>query len=445
MKLKVLMVATSAEPGLEKLVLSLQRFGYDFDILGMGKQWTGFKMKMLEVQSWIRNYQEDYTHILFVDAYDVLATGPITKQYRGIVFSCEKACWPDQEKANLYSNSPTPYRFLNSGSYIGEIDEILKVLDNEDPQSSEDDQRFWTDAYLSAKYDIRLDCTCELFQSIAFRSDGDYLVENCEVKNLHTGNKPVIIHGNGRTDMTEIYRTLTTHYWLKDIRWENSEKYNIEIKEEFDNNLCLFPTLEMIRDFVEKNAFGFGERSFYYMWVMIIREMGERFNFLEVGVFRGQILSLVREISNMYGKDAGIWGLTPLDSTDGHWESDYENDVQHIHDLFNLKQPNIIKGLSTDQKAIQQAGKRQYDIVYIDGGHAYEVVKSDLNTFPKMLKKGGLLVIDDCCNSFNVPFGYFAGIEPVTRAVDETLPPFTPNNEFEFLFNVVHNRVYRKL
>lgn len=165
---------------------------------------------------------------------------------------------------------------------------------------------------------------------------------------------------------------------------------------------------------------------------------------LEIGVFRGQILCLLSMIAEIQDKKAEIYGITPLDSTDGHWESNYAQDIIDLHDRFGQKQPVIIKGLSTDKKIIASSVK-EYDIVYIDGGHTYDVVKSDLSVYPYMVEKGGFLIIDDCCNSFDLPFGHFAGINSVTNAVDEFLPPCTPNEDFEFLFNVVHNRVYKRI
>jgi hypothetical protein len=60
-----------------------------------------------------------------------------------------------------------------------------------------------------------------------------------------------------------------------------------------------------------------------------------------------------------------------------------------------------------------------------------------------MIKQGGYLLIDDACNDMNQPWGYFQGIQPVTDAVlkwEKT----EIGQEFEFLFNVVHNRLYRR-
>ena len=200
------------------------------------------------------------------------------------------------------------------------------------------------------------------------------------------------------------------------------------------------PHLKALRDWVEVSIFGFGERSFYWMWKLICDTQKPNFNFLEIGVFRGQTLALIQ----MLQPKAKIYGVTPLDSTDGHWESNYEADIKLIHDTFNLKQPNIIKGLSTDMSIVAYCLDKfkleSIDIVYIDGGHAYETVVSDIKYYTQFVKKGGYLVIDDCCHKYQIPHGMFAGIESVSKAVDEW------NQEgFKELFSVVHIRVFKKI
>ncbi len=225
--------------------------------------------------------------------------------------------------------------------------------------------------------------------------------------------------------------------------WVDTPEFHLKIKNEFDAIVNADESLKELRDWVEQNAFGFGERCFYHMWDLIIQEAPKNFKLLEIGVFRGQTLALVRLLSNRHDKNADIIGVSPLDSSDGHWESDYEKDVKHIHDKFTLSQPYIVKGLSTDVEIIKKAGNEKYDIVYIDGGHEYEVVSSDLRHYPNMVKVNGLLVIDDACCEMSQPWGFFQGIEAVTKA---TLEWFEANNEnWEFVFNVVHLRIYRRI
>jgi hypothetical protein len=219
--------------------------------------------------------------------------------------------------------------------------------------------------------------------------------------------------------------------------WKDTTESHKAIHNKFCELTNQTPHLKSLRDWVEVSIFGFGERSFYWMWKLITETLPPDLKFLEIGVFRGQALAVI-QVLKPYSE---VYGITPLDSTDGHWESNYEADIQKIHDLFCLEEPTIIKGLSTTPEIIAEANQRQYDIVYIDGGHTYDVVKQDLQNYPPMVKQGGYLVIDDCCNKYQIPNGMFAGIETVSKAVDE----WYPNEEFKELFSVVHIRVFKKL
>ena len=219
-----------------------------------------------------------------------------------------------------------------------------------------------------------------------------------------------------------------------------------ELVDEFTDNVNNDPQLKAYRDWIEENAFGFGERCFLWMWKEIVDRMPKSFTFVEVGVFRGQILALVKMLADRTGKKVKRYGITPLDSTDGHVESYYMTDIQILHDTFNIpKDFTILQGLSTDEAIIKDAKKIKANIVYIDGGHAYDVVKSDLKVYPKIVKSGGYLVIDDCNNAIDMPWGYFRGIDTVSKAVDEMFPPYKDNAEWNLEMNIVHNRILKKI
>ncbi len=226
--------------------------------------------------------------------------------------------------------------------------------------------------------------------------------------------------------------------------WQDTPEYHSKIKEKFDVKVNADIELKELRDWVEQNAFGFGERCFYEMWNLIVQEMPKDSTFLELGLFRGQTLALIELLSVRHKKDITRYGVSPLDSTDGHWESNYKQDIETIHDKFGLENSYIIhQSLSTDPDTIETMSLFDFDVVYIDGGHQYDVVVSDLKHYSPLVKLGGLLVIDDANCDMHMPWGFFQGIEDVTKA---TLEWHEENkDEFEFMFNVVHNRVFRRV
>jgi cephalosporin hydroxylase len=219
-----------------------------------------------------------------------------------------------------------------------------------------------------------------------------------------------------------------------------------ELVKEYTDKVNADKELKAYRDWIEANAFGFGERCFLWMWKEIVKKMPDEFTFMEIGVFRGQILAIVSLLAERHGKKVRRIGITPLDTSDGHWESDYEADIIRLHDVFNIKDDyELIRLDSNNPNAIKLASQNPPDVLYIDGGHTYEVVKSDLTHYLPILKVGGTLVIDDCNNAIPMPWGYFQGIQSVSLAVDEVLPREGSTEYWKHELNLVHNRVLTKL
>lgn len=233
---------------------------------------------------------------------------------------------------------------------------------------------------------------------------------------------------------------------IKDIIdvWGDTPEQHRNIAEILHYKTDDFNILKELRDFVESNSYGHGERCFYAMWYLIFKELPKKCNVLEVGVFRGQSMALFNLIAQMQLKDDYVYGVSPMNGAGGFdLRINYTEDVEALYDRFKIpKKYYIFKGYSTEESIIFAVKNRgPFDAVFIDGGHDSETVMSDLKYYPPLLKTGGFLVIDDCCNNMNLPQGYFGGIWSVTTAVLEWEKTRT---DFEFLFSVAHNKVYRK-
>jgi cyclopropane fatty-acyl-phospholipid synthase-like methyltransferase len=228
-------------------------------------------------------------------------------------------------------------------------------------------------------------------------------------------------------------------------QWENTIECNKSFVERYEQNVNQAPHLKKHRDFVEKHVYGFGHRSFHWMWSLLVQQMPRQFRFLEVGVYKGQVVSLIR----MLAPEAHITGVTRLDNFSGVTgkfpkfpQGDYLQHITNLHDEFDLPMPEIFSGDSTDQKTHDWVSAQpMYDIVYIDGCHEYPYVVKDLTFYTSRLKVGGYLVIDDSANYLAMPFGYFAGIDDVSKAVRDIIEP---DVHYQHLFAVMHNRVFRK-
>jgi hypothetical protein len=441
MKIKVITVATRETDQLKALIRSATRCDMDLTVLGLNEGWGGFGTKVILTRNYLKTLQ-GYTHFIFVDAYDTLFLKHIDTVPDFLFFSSEKNCWPDIDAP--YPPSDKIWKYLNSGVYSAPINEFLEITDKYPIVARTDDQRYFTTIYLDGY--IQLDTNCDLYQSYAFSSPDDFTLGDKFINNK-TKTEPSIIHFNGKCLEPKIYN-MVEYSTLEEVKksWHDNSQYAKELNETFIKKVNDTQLLNEHRTFVENNIFGFGERAFPWLWNLIVKEVPQEFTFLEIGVFKGQTLSLIELLAKYYNKKATRYGITPLSSEGGVWESNYKADIEYIHDKFNLnKDYNLLVGLSEDTKIIQQASTLSLDILYIDGGHEERHITNDLVNYQHLVKVGGFLVIDDCCNSFKMPFGYFQGIDSVTKVVDKMLPPFTPSSEWEFVFSVVHNRVYRRI
>ena len=141
-----------------------------------------------------------------------------------------------------------------------------------------------------------------------------------------------------------------------------------------------------------------------------------------------------------YGK---VYGITPLDTSGGMWESDYKADIAKIHFDFSLQQPLICERISVHNEAVKFANDNSpFSVIYVDGAHDFSTALFDMETYSKFVGERGYLVVDDCNGDMHMPWGFFQGIDTVTAAKQEWLKTQT---DFEFVCSVVHISVWRKV
>jgi predicted O-methyltransferase YrrM len=212
----------------------------------------------------------------------------------------------------------------------------------------------------------------------------------------------------------------------------------------FDRNLP--EELRRHRDYFTRNGRGFGEDAFHTMWFLLFREVRPK-SFLEIGVFRGQSLSLAALLAREFKLDCFVQGVSPF-SMAGDAVSKYRRDVDYYQDTldnfshFTLPAPLLLKAYSTDPEAARLIAARPWDIIYIDGCHDYEVARQDWDLCAKNLSPGGLIVLDDASSetAFRPPAFASAGHPgPSQLAKEISRPPFVE------ILRVGHNRVFQKI
>ena len=242
---------------------------------------------------------------------------------------------------------------------------------------------------------------------------------------------------------------MDTSAWLSVIAdYQPTLEINTKILNEFDNRMRSNPKYLEHREWILANRAGYGEHAFHWMWKLITDSMPYKFAYLEVGVYCGQIPSLIQMLALETGKDVEMVGVTPLagGGPEGFPLFNYAEKIAQTFHQFKLPIDNftIYKGYSQDPRVLKNLeGKEGYfDIVFIDGSHSKEDVITDITNFDKFLKVGGLMVTDDSSNYLPMPAGRSAGIQEVSDGVEETLSKW-PN--YKHLFACLHDRVWRKL
>jgi hypothetical protein len=133
------------------------------------------------------------------------------------------------------------------------------------------------------------------------------------------------------------------------------------------------------REYFTQNRRGFGEDAFHAMWFLLFREFKPE-NFLEIGVLRGQSLSLAALLARYFKLNCFVQGISPF-SPAGDTVSTYRNNVNCYDDTlknfshFDLPAPALLRAYSTDIEAARLIASRPWHFIYIDGNHDYEIAR----------------------------------------------------------------------
>lgn len=196
------------------------------------------------------------------------------------------------------------------------------------------------------------------------------------------------------------------------------------------------------RTYFSKNTKGFGEEAFHAAWVYLFSTFNIH-NALEIGVYRGQVISLWALITKHLGAKIKITGLSPLsdagDSVSKYPKINYRKDINENFHIFNLEEPHLFQAYSTSPQAKHLIESGKWDLIYIDGSHDYKDVLSDYESAIKGLVVGGILVMDDSSlyTNFRISFLGHPGPSKVLRD--------HPSDRLQLFLSVGHNNFYIKV
>jgi hypothetical protein len=198
------------------------------------------------------------------------------------------------------------------------------------------------------------------------------------------------------------------------------------------------------RHYFVSEARGYGEDPFHIVWFDIFTHFKPE-SALEIGVYRGQTISLWTLISKTLELKTEIFGISPLnnagDALSIYPDLDYEKDIKENFAKFSLEFPRLVKALSTDFEAEEFIKSRLWDLIYIDGGHDFDVVLHDYKIALKQLNVGGILCLDDSSlySKFKID-GIFKGHPGPSKVVHDFA-----EKEMRHLLTVGHNNFYIKI
>tara|TARA_Y100000589_G_C27088009_1_gene602617 strand:- start:114 stop:950 length:837 start_codon:yes stop_codon:yes gene_type:complete len=199
------------------------------------------------------------------------------------------------------------------------------------------------------------------------------------------------------------------------------------------------------RFYFSKEKRGFGEDSFHVLWYLLLDEFKPK-EILEIGVYRGQVLTLWSLISKELEIKTNIFGLSPLknieDSVSSYIDIDYEKDIKLHCKEFNIGLPTIVKEYSNSKNGMDFIKSKKWDLIYIDGNHDYEVVKEDFFNSYYSLAQNGIIVMDDSSLYLNFKNrkGSFKGHPGPSRVCSEFA-----RRKMLHIGTVGHNNIFQKL
>lgn len=150
---------------------------------------------------------------------------------------------------------------------------------------------------------------------------------------------------------------------------------------------------------------------------------------IEVGTYFGASARNMATFAKDYHKDVEIVCIDTFLGSVEHWHNHqyFKPDLfkngrppifeQFISNVIHLKLTDTITPFPIDSVngglTLQRYGV-QADLIYIDGGHEYESITTDLRIFRNLVRPGGMVMLDD------------SHYEPIQKAAQEQLAPYAP-------------------
>jgi hypothetical protein len=252
-------------------------------------------------------------------------------------------------------------------------------------------------------------------------------------------------------------------------QYQNTAEGNDAVFERLTTALQHDALLLNHRRYVQKHELGFGDDAFHLLWKALILEAHAQFGALEmmeIGVFKGQVISLMQLLTRQHHIPAQIHAVSPLEGqpeVSRHWlhkalyhlwppyreriingdfygMEDYPSIISKLFQSFDLDFSTIQmhRGYSTDPNILKSVQGLQLHLLYVDGDHTYQGACADIRNYVPLVVPGGWVVMDDA--GADLPgTAFWKGHPSVSRACR-----LLPDMGFTNVLNVGHNRVFQR-
>ncbi len=194
-----------------------KKYGCSPVVLGQNGTYKGLISKPKLLLSYLLQNNLNAEHMIFADCWDIVFTSTPTNimdQYSkfntDIVFNAERNLFPRADLADQYPDVGTPYKYLNSGFFIGKVKSIITMLESMNlsqipddhmmPNGQwhhENDQGYFLEMFPKQPVPMKLDSNCEIAQTLHAEDIKDFELTPQGWKNKITGTYPMVWHANG--------------------------------------------------------------------------------------------------------------------------------------------------------------------------------------------------------------------------------------------------------
>lgn len=233
--------STKCHPNLNILAKVVTNLTIKFTVIGLHTKWRGFGGRINAIRKYLEHVPEDKI-VIVTDAEDVIPLPntpikPLVDRFLKLetptLFMSEFYCWPAPYLKAIYRypETPTPYPYLNAGTYMGYRWAVTDVIREAYTADCADDQLAFTKLFLQdvgfvmqngirhtvnnetdfsnqrTPY-IKLDWYNSVLQSFANVTledfDFTYYKVNSTILNTVTNGSPYIFHQNGDKSISSV-------------------------------------------------------------------------------------------------------------------------------------------------------------------------------------------------------------------------------------------------